>query len=76
MPQKSLMLVSAFSLCIKNLLPTIVRGKATCITVGVMLNFDATQQNAERKELAEAQLKSAFLYFSEQKNLTKREVHK
>ncbi len=28
--------------------------QATCITLGVMLNFDASQQNSERMEFAAA----------------------
>ncbi len=28
--------------------------QATCFTLGVMLNFDATQQNAERNKFAAA----------------------
>ncbi len=34
--------------------PTDYLRQATCITLGVMLNFDAAQQNAKRSKLAAA----------------------
>ena len=38
----------------QELAPSNYLPKATCITLGVELNFDATQQNAERNQLAAA----------------------
>ncbi len=35
--------------------------QATCVTLGVMLNFDATQQNAERKDFAAALYEATFM---------------
>ncbi len=44
--------VSPFFFLHQELAPINYLRQATCITLGVMLNFDAAQQNAERSQLA------------------------
>ncbi len=51
--QKSLTPVSTHFLCQESIPGDYLR-EATCVTLGIMLNLDATQQNAERSKLATA----------------------